>query len=426
MNTQLQRLLRAGLLSLIAGILPAALHATDTCPRIHWLGPGGQPSTFEPGQLPAHFNPGRESVIFIHGGQVPPFDSRRFEVMPRPRPDVGDSRFNCGRSAIEAGKCFSYSDLIQRGFNVGVFYWKSVMKKKGYFFPRLDAPATEDRVWNDGVVPCAGSGSSVNVVQRFREEYQRAANVATWGPWYWRTPGFHLVAHSMGAQVALRFLDQAAEAGEELPQALILLDPAWVTTVNARRTADLVDKLSADESISTAIVMGKSTDQYWWDTASQRSAFRAAYRRISESVLDFWLEADLDGSYPTNHGWKTNFEKRHRRIVRYWFKDLAPKLDFSGSLHTLYGYPTYPYALVPQCGPAEVHWTCEWTPSGLRCYRDTHYPWLERIEEAKGEKALFFEVAMGARNRIDPEGSCYVACGFTSADTVATGNGQCS
>lgn len=394
--------------AMILGLAHPSLAAE--CPAIHWLNADGERS-------PSNFKPWRESVIFIHGFQLK--SGNIFDITPRPQPDVESS--NSGVSCGSGGECFSYAYFVapEHGpaFNFGIYYWKALVSSS--------PSSTEDHVWDDNSTMACGAGELAHAVERFKQQYGTVAAA---------TPRrIHLVAHSMGTHIALRFLEKVAQDPDaEAPFAVTLLDPGWVQTDTARSFAQLVESL-VDGPLLTAIVMGKSTHEYYW--LGDPTDVRKHYRAASVKVFDFWLDGDFDGAYPQNHGsWKkTNFETRHRRIVKFWFEDLAPGLGMAScgqvawtwwgqwlvldrACNALFGMPQYPYRLGRQCGPWKTEAICLLFRTGYQCWPQT-FPWHERIEQAKGERLLSLRL-----DQADPKASCFVSCSLTNAGLVDQGS----
>jgi len=400
----------------MSNIAVETLTPTPRCSRISWYSDQGDSQTwdyFGPPNL-EYFDPDKESIIFIHG-----FPASRETFAPTPTLDeildtnVFEFKFN---SVVEgSGTDCGSQDGVD--FNFGVYDWsqfKSVIDPKEIadVTERLKAEQqrTELNIWNNnklgaGMVWCSTpSLGELALPIRFTTATRDFLNE------YYTTQGYstkpiHIVAHSMGHQLALHFgeLYLALEESQkfERPASITLLEPGWamspfLKTEWSTRYDDSQNALiniTSDPGFQaeTAMVLGKS-----WRYPSGQTKSREAYSDMSERIFDFWVDTYQNGdSWDDANDWG----ELHPRIVRYWFETQVPLLFedyYCDEGDALDRFPTtkYPWDLRPQCGESDD------TPS-----------WTERVDLAKGESTMYYTAGTPPAILGDEYGTqCYKAC----------------
>ncbi len=343
---------------------PRAARAAAYCPDITWHDSSGNRNAKNGLSFnDDYFDSNKETMIFIHGYQYEEPDDI-YSIVPLPLHHANDSIPSDAPCGDNDSLCFSYEYFKSNGFNVAVFYWKDFIDTD---MGNSGAVYTENWVWSNlGLFGCWDQNyvsltwKYTNAADRFVEEYkdwdcstQPSKACAT----------IHIVAHSMGTQVALRALDKLAdESGVVMPQYMTLLEPGWAGS-RADDTADLFEDLMDDAAVTTNVVLGKSyvltslNPEYPFESEASTDA----YRRMSNAGFDFWVDEDEDGVYPDPYHsnkyvryWRWAY--RHAKIVNYWFGDMVPLLFSDYGLIQLPGSLSYPFDARPQAGSNSWYW----------------------------------------------------------------------
>lgn len=402
---------RSGLASALAvmGLALAsgpALAAID-CPQIYWYR-GVETASSPPlrtVQIDAlaalgdvygaktYFDPARPSILFIHGGILDA--SQRTNIL-----SIGT------RIVLNAGKDPSklpIAWLRYQGYNVGVFHWKGLGELMGPFPEYMSYKKVEDALWDPGFraadlpqctryddVSPGGRTVQWTVLKHLREEYDGLRRCRRWifpgGPVDAVCEEVHLIAHSMGTEIALKLLAETdAWTAGDYPASLVMLEPGWANPMKWElNTALLLGELV--EQVPTSIAMGVSTVYNLWDLVNSdyNSYGRTARWCMGSVVFDFFV--DGEGGVTWKSGSADPFID-HKMIVNWWFRRYNSSA--SGLLVEAEGQPSYPFSLRPQQGDPISYELISFFP--VR-YKRT-YLWQERVEEAKGTKTLWYDLS---------------------------------
>jgi len=362
-------------------LLSAGAARADDCPQIYWYASATVDPQVMANTTDAYFDSSKPSVVFIHGGGVVTLDDHDLLNTALTVVDVSDG--------LDGGE-LPIGWLRDKGYNVGVFYWRS-FEAVGYW---LNPVRAEELLWSDAAGPdCRLYDDSnreaghiirgASLTDHISREYDAVRQCLILFPNRIRTmpcAPVHMVGHSMGAEIGLHMLRRLFETNGTygFPATFAMLEPAWADqAAHAELTADLAAELIP--AVPTHLVMGLAATHP--ADSHDGTAGLDARATMAANLFDFWIDGENGSS------WGASYWVKHPKIVNWWFRQY--KDGQHGLLYDDPDAPGYPESIRPQLGPKVSYvWRRVWN----WWYRVKVYPWKQRAVQARGDMTMVYDI----------------------------------